>query len=85
MNLVAWNSPIRQCNFSELVPNASVGDTIYRFNTGTNRYNSVTYTHFTGIGNIWVADPANFECFDPGVGYIFTPVAAGYVWEYERI
>ena len=79
LNEISWNSPRQICNLSALIPNANDNDYIYRFNTtaGINNYQSVSY--FAGFG--WFGD---FDCFDPGLGYVFKPVESDYEFTYTR-
>jgi parallel beta-helix repeat protein len=79
LNEIGWNSPKQGCNISALIPNANDNDYIYRFNTtsGINNYQSASY--FAGFG--WFGD---FDCFDPGLGYVFKPVGGNYDFTYAR-
>jgi hypothetical protein len=78
VNTIGWNTPLTQCPLSNLIPTATDFDFINWYNTtkATPAYDYAYY--FMGT---WYGD---FDCLEPGKGYVFGPIATGYNLTYNR-
>jgi hypothetical protein len=75
-NLIGWNSVKQKCNLDQLIPSASTEDMILKYNPDTQQWSWAR--RFPGGWG------GQFNCFEPGVGYWFSPVSVSYQWSYDR-
>ncbi|MBT4540999.1 S8 family serine peptidase [Candidatus Woesearchaeota archaeon] len=76
LNLIGLNTPQKKCSLDTIFYDATNGDTIYRYNTATASYETVSFD-----GSNWSGD---FDCINPGEGYEFRIVGSEYSINYER-
>ncbi|MFC1728651.1 hypothetical protein ACFLZ7_04295 [Nanoarchaeota archaeon] len=79
-NVLGWNVPIKRCNFSQLLTDASYDDRVIIYNRTSHNWMLARYW-----GPAWGWWGAEFECFEPGRGYWFTIVGSSYNWTQEGI
>jgi len=78
INTIGWNTPLKRCNFSTIIPIATNFDYIQWYNV-SKKIPSFDYAYY--YNGLWYG---KIRCFDPGRGYVFAPISVGYNWTYNR-
>ena len=82
LNLIGWSNVTENCNITAAMAGNGYGDnlngdTVYWYNASSGGFpyaKKRTNGQWTGT----------LDCFEPGKGYMFKPVASSYTWTYER-